>query len=281
MTYQTRTMKGLPSVKTDIPEPILSATILMIREAPKLQVFMARRHHQIDFASGALVFPGGKCADDDRRSDWADHVDGDLGALNVAGIAAVRETFEESGLLLCRPADARGAGQPLSGADTAAALAPHRAAVDTGEQSFLDLVAGAGLVVALDRLVRFAHWVTPTFMPKRFDTHFFLALVPQGQIAEHDGREVTASEWIAPGDAVARAAAGQATILFPTRLNLEMLGDAETVEQALAQAGQRPVAEVMPLIEQDEQGIDWLTIPADAGYRTTRANLAEERGARR
>ena len=260
------------------PSPLLSATILLIREAPDLQVFMAKRHHQIDFASGALVFPGGKCTDDDRRPEWADHIDGDLGPLTVAGIAAVRETFEESGLLLCRPANDRGADKPLAGANIADSLAGHRAAVDRGEESFLDLLDGAGLVIALDRLVHFAHWVTPTVMPKRFDTHFFLARVPQGQIAEHDGREVTDSEWIAPADALTRAANGQATILFPTRLNLEVLGEAESVAAALDQAAARDVVEVMPVIEKGEDGIDWLTIPAEAGYKTTKVNVALERG---
>ena len=260
-----------------IAEPRLSATILLLRDAPAFQVFMARRHHQIDFASGALVFPGGKTSKDDERPEWAGRVDGDLGSLTVAGIAAVRETYEESGLLLCRPADARGPGAPLTDRAMAERLAPHRAAVDRGEASFLDLLADAGLVVALDRLVRFSHWVTPEFMPKRFDTHFFLAHVPEGQIAEHDGRETTDSEWIAPADALSRAAAGQATILFPTRLNLEMLGEASDAEAALDQARARPVARVMPVIEKGDDGQDWLTIPADAGYATWRVPLAAER----
>ena len=262
-----------------IADPKLSASILMLRDAPAFQVFMARRHHQIDFASGALVFPGGKTSGDDARPEWRDRIDGDLGPLTVAGIAAVRETYEESGLLLCRPEDARGPGAPLTDRAMAERLAPHRAAVDRGETSFLDLLAGAGLVVGLDRLVRFSHWVTPEFMPKRFDTHFFLAHAPEGQIAGHDGRETTDSEWIAPAEALRRAANGQATILFPTRLNLEMLCEASDAEGALDQARARPIARVMPVIEKDAEGQDWLTIPADAGYVTWRVPMAAERTA--
>jgi len=150
-----------------MPEPIaparLSASILLVRDDPDLQVFMARRHHKIDFAGGALVFPGGKASKDDARAGWAERIDGTAGALTVFAVAAVRETFEECGLLLCRPESARGAGNPLAGADVAAALAPHRAAVDRGEASFLDLVTDAGLVLALDRLAHFAHLITPEF----------------------------------------------------------------------------------------------------------------------
>ena len=261
-------------------QPVPAATLLMLRDAPTMQVFMAVRHHQIDFASGALVFPGGKVTDDDRRETWSDRLDGDLGELTPAGIAAVRETFEESGLLLCRPADGRGAGAPLAGVAVAEALAPHRGAVDRGEQSFLDLVTKAGLVVALDRLVPFAHWITPEFMPKRFDTHFFLARAPRGQIAAHDGREVTDSEWLAPAAALDRARDGQATILFPTRLNLELLAGTEDVDATLAVAQSRTIVPVMPVIEQRD-GEDWLTIREDAGYATMAVPIAKERAGRR
>lgn len=262
-----------------LAEPVLSATILMVRDAPALQTFMAVRHHQIDFASGALVFPGGKVTDDDRDPGWAGRLDGDLGALTLVGIAAVRETFEESGLLLCRDASSRGVGAPLVGPDIARSLAPHRTAVDRAEESFLDLLAANGLVVALDRLVYFAHWITPEFMPKRFDTHFFLARAPRGQVAAHDGREVTDSAWLEPVDALARAASGSATVLFPTRLNLEVLTQAETVDAALEIAGARPIVPVMPVIE-SRDGVDWLTIPEEAGYATSAVPLALERGRR-
>jgi len=264
-----------------MPEPIaparLSASILLVRDDPDLQVFMARRHHKIDFAGGALVFPGGKASKDDARAGWAERIDGTAGALTVFAVAAVRETFEECGLLLCRPESARGAGNPLAGADVAAALAPHRAAVDRGEASFLDLVTDAGLVLALDRLAHFAHLITPEFMPRRFDTQFFVARAPAGQIAAHDGRETTASEWLTPADALGRSAAGTAMILFPTRMNLEVLARASNAEEALAQAAKRPVVSVMPAIETDDAGREWLTIPVDAGYDTCRALLANER----
>ena len=255
--------------------PILSATILIVRDAPGLQVFMAKRHHQIDFASGALVFPGGKVTEDDRDPRWADRIDGELGDLQVAAIAAVRETFEESGLLLCRHEGDRGIGQPLIGSSEAEGLSGHRNAVDRGEESFRELLQRAGLVVALDCLRPFAHWITPVFMPKRFDTHFFVAEAPSGQHAAHDGREVTDSTWIAPSAALTLAEKNEATILFPTRLNLEVLADCASAAQAMETAD-RQIVPIMPVIEMRD-GEEWLTIPTDAGYRTHSVRLAAER----
>lgn len=253
-----------------VAAPRPAASILLVRDDPVLQVFMAVRHHQIDFASGAMVFPGGKVSEDDRRHGWHRRIDGDLGPLNLFGIAAIRETFEESGLLIARTEQGRGSGRPLAGAGIAEALAPHRSAVDRGETSFLDLCAAHGLVLALDRLIHFAHWITPEFMPKRFDTHFFVARVPAGQIAAHDGRETTDSEWLAPADGLAREAAGEVTMLFPTRLNLELLVGADGVECALADAQARPVVPVMPVLTDDEDNRRWLEIPRESGYATWR-----------
>ena len=257
--------------------PRLSATILLARDAPDLQIFMAKRHHQIDFASGALVFPGGKATEDDLRTDWRNLLDGGLGDLQTAAIAAVRETFEECGVLLCRDATARGIGAPLVGAERATALAEYRAPIDRGEASFHDLIAGEGLVLALDQLQHFAHWITPTFMPKRFDTHFFLAKAPAGQLAAHDGRETTDSLWISPSDALSQEADGKATILFPTRLNLEMLRGCKDSRAAVDVANNWDVVTVTPEIITDPDGTPMLTIPEASGYRTLSVPIPKER----
>ena len=154
-----------------IPAPRLSATVLLLRDAPDLQVLMVERHYQIDFASGALVFPGGKANDEDASPDWSDHFDGAFERNDqTARIASVRESFEESGILLARPASRRGKGAALVGPDVAEKLSPFRAAVDRGEQSFLELVREHDLVLALDTLVHFGHWITPTMMPAQAHT---------------------------------------------------------------------------------------------------------------
>jgi 8-oxo-dGTP pyrophosphatase MutT (NUDIX family) len=155
--------------------PIPSATILMVRDAPDLEVLMVVRHHQIDFASGALVFPGGKLAPDDAAPEWRMLADGAEGLSEMEislRVGAIREAFEESGLILARPGAQRGAGAPLAGCAAAQAIAVHRDAVARGELAFSRVIADAGLALALDTLVDYAHWITPAIMPKRFDTYF-------------------------------------------------------------------------------------------------------------
>ncbi len=251
--------------------PRLSATILLVRDGTAgLEVLMVKRHYEIDFAAGALVFPGGKACADDARPDWASRLDGMMDPEIVpAAISAVREAFEESGLLLARHEAARGPDGLLVDGSVAEALGPHRAAVDRGEASFLDLMAAHGLVLALDRLIHFGHWITPTMMPKRFDTHFFLAATPPGQSAEQDGRETTEAVWLNPLAALDSEAAGEATIIFPTRMNLRKLAQAETASDALARFDGKAVMTVLPQMGRSPDGEPCLYIPEAAGYGQT------------
>ena len=156
-----------------VPRP--ASTILLLRDGPSgLETFMVVRHHEIDFASGALVFPGGRmeAADVGLAAERAR-----ADPLAPFKVAAIREAFEECGLLLAR-AEGEDAIVPAARAAGLDRAAP-----------FCDLMARERLVPALDALVPFAHWITPDFVPKRFDTHFFLALAPEDQILAHDGRE--------------------------------------------------------------------------------------------
>nr|WP_321440954.1 NUDIX hydrolase [uncultured Hyphomonas sp.] len=253
-------------------EPRLSATILMVRDAASgpPEVLMVKRHYEIDFAAGALVFPGGKASEDDSRTDWDAWTDGDYGPVQQdARIAAVREAYEESGLLLARHASARGPGAPLVGADIADKLAPHRHAVDRAEMSFLDLIREHELVLALDSLVHFGHWITPIMMPKRFDTHFYIAPAPEHQIAAHDGRETTDAVWMSAEEALAQEADGRATIIFPTRMNLKRMTLATSVSDALARFGAMEVPTVLPKPGKDDDGNPCLFIPDVEGYGQT------------
>ena len=247
--------------------PRLSATILLLRDEPDLQVLMVKRHYEIDFASGALVFPGGKANDEDGDPAWADYTDGDFeGEEQAARISAVREAFEEAGIILARSADARGAGVSLVGQDVAKALEPMRGPVDRREQSFLELIKEHKLVLALDRLVHFGHWITPTMMPKRFDTHFYLAATPPDQVAVQDGRETTEAVWLGPQEALDMEAADSATIIFPTRMNLGKLAETQDVAAALARFAADPVMTILPVVGKDDAGAPCLHIPNEAGY---------------
>lgn len=246
------------------PRP--SATVMIVRDgAAGLEIFMVARDRQVDFASGAVVFPGGKVDPDDHADVWSAAPLPAPGPDRSYWIAAVRETFEESGLLIAERADD---GSPLSAADVAEIAARHRAGILDGSIKFSDLASTLGILPAFGSMVHFAHWITPETMPKRFDTHFFLVAAKADHVATHDGREAVQSFWIAPSDLIAEAKAGRQVLVPATEANLDMLAESATVADALAAAARRAVLPVMPVLEKIEGGMR-LTIRTDAGYRTT------------
>lgn len=256
------------------PAPAVpSATILMLRDGPNgLEVFMVVRHHQIDFASGALVFPGGKADEADFDPALDAYLDGAVKAADMKAIqvASIREAFEECGVLLARP---EGDDALISG-ERLAELEPYRDRLHKGELTILEFLERENLRLACDTLVHFAHWVTPQMMPKRFDTHFFLAAAPADHLAVHDGHESVDSVWITPGDAIADARAGKRTVIFPTLRNVEKLGTSATVADALAAAAQSTPVTVLPWMDKREDGT-WLCIPEEAGYEISEEKMPE------
>lgn len=243
-----------------VPEPKPAATLLLVRDQPEFQVLMVKRHHQIDFASGALVFPGGKTHDGDKDERWSEHAIGwnNLDAVQrTLRIGAIREAFEETGILLAQTAQ----GAPFEGACDASA----RSAVETGEIAFIDVVRELGVRLDLDALATFARWITPIIMPKRFDTWFYTISAPPRQVAACDGRETVDVEWISPREAIRLAAAGERTIIFPTLMNLKLLAEAESAEDCISRARQRRLVTVLPEVS-EENGEPVLVLPPDAGY---------------
>jgi len=256
-----------------IPPAVPAATILLLRDGPDgLEVFMVKRNHQIDFASGALVFPGGKVFEGDSHaalenltdgvSDWSTE-------MRALGAAAIREVFEESGILLAREEGSK----DLIPAERATALEHYRAPLDKREVELAAMLHKEKLRLACDRLTRFAHWITPEMMPKRFDTHFFIAAVPEGHLGKHDGRESVDSIWIRPQDAIADRK--KWTVIFPTKLNLMKLAESKTVAEAIATARANPPLPVQPWTEAGPNG-PVLRIREDAGYTQTSALLKDD-----
>ncbi|WP_217363012.1 NUDIX hydrolase [Roseicella sp. DB1501] len=233
-----------------------AATILLVRDGSEgIEVFMVVRHRQIEFAGGALVFPGGRVEEDDRRLAGGEGLD----AFRIAGI---RETFEECGVLLARP---RGGAGLIDATRLLGIEALHRARVAKGETPLSAVLEAEALEPAIDGMVHFAHWITPLSRSKRFDTQFFLAAAPPDQVAVHDGFESEDSVWIRPRQAIEEANAGLRRLVFPTRRNLEKLARHATVAEALAASREARVVTVMPEMIQTEAG--WrLTIPAEADY---------------
>ena len=265
------------SPKKPPPPARPATTVLLVRPsqpgdaASALEVFMVVRHQQIDAFSGALVFPGGKLEEADgdprlvARCGGADKISADELKFRVAG---VREAFEECGILLARKPAQRAV---VGAADLKGIEERWRAKLAKDEASIVDLVEAEDLELATDLMTPFAHWITPTFAPRRFDTWFFLAEAPEDQIALHDGSESVDSVWIRPQNAIDEATAGRRTLVHATTKNLELLTEAVTVAEALLQTSQRKVVTVQPWVE-ERDGKRFLRIPEGAGYR----NLVRE-----
>jgi hypothetical protein len=152
----------------------------------------------------------------------------------------------------------------------------HRADLVAGRTTLAAIAEANDLELALDALIPFAHWITPEFMPKRFDTYFFLVAAPPDQVAAHDGEESVDSIWIAPVEAVADAKSGRRPIIFPTLRNLIKLARATSVADAMARAESAPVVTVLPTVGKSERG-PVIRIPAEADYDITEAPLDEAR----
>ena len=254
---------------TEIVAPRSASTILLLRDgaaAREIEVFMMVRHHQIEFNSGALVFPGGSVDAGDKeivaRSDL--HSGGEALSEAERGfrIAAIRETFEESGILLARP---KGASAPVDAARAGEIADAHRVALCEHKISFLTILADNGLQLVLDALVPYAHWITPEGLPKRFDTWFFLAAAPPDQLGAHDGRESTDSIWVSPREAVEGGETGRFKLPFPTTRNLIRLAKQSDVKAALDDARGMSIVTVMPVMTRTNGGRQ-LRIPREAGY---------------
>ena len=215
-----------------------AATVMLVRDAPDLQVFMLRRNLDSVWIAGASVFPGGAVDADDRHPRWETRCAGwdDVRATRALArpsgglgffVAAVRETFEEAGVLLARdPGGVAADGRHEH-------LTAARAALNAGEHDFDALVLEHELVLATDALLPVSHWVTPPGGPRRYDTWFFLAAAPDGAYL-HDDTELIASAWVRPADALAAGSRGEVDLIFPTRKNLELLARFDTAAAALA-----------------------------------------------
>ncbi|MDA1101690.1 MAG: NUDIX domain-containing protein [Proteobacteria bacterium] len=263
---------------SEAEKPTISAsTVLLIRDgADGLEVFMVVRHQEIDSFSGALVFPGGKVDPEDvAAGQYSRGAEGmDEGAL-AHRVAAVREAFEECGVLLATEKDS----DVLIGADRLAGIeARWRADLAAGRITMADVCRTEGLILALNEMVHYAHWITPRIVPKVFDTQFFIARAPVDHVALHDGLESTDSEWLRPVAAVADAELGKRTVVFPTRMNLLKLSQYKDVDEAMAASRASTVVTVQPEFVAHPRGRT-LKIPLEAGYPGTQF-LVEEEGAK-
>ncbi len=255
-----------------VSPPLPAASIVLIRDSEAgIETFMLQRHQGSGIAfSGATVFPGGKVDAEDSHETWRKLAAGVGAAPPLAfWIAAVRETFEEAGLLLARKP---GSDRLLDASDLPRLVNLARDAGDGAAEAaadgFLGMIRREGLSLAIEHMVHFAHWITPAMVPKRFDTHFFLVGAPPEQTAVTDMRESESGIWLTPRQVLDEARTGARSLVPVTRFTLELLETWPSVAYALTEARSRSVVTVLPEISQTPEG-RLLRIPKEAGYLTS------------
>ena len=251
---------------------IPASTVLAVRDRNDgIEVFMVVRHHQIDFASGALVFPGGKVDKNDLNSKIRDHI---ISEQNLSDeelsyrIAAIRECYEEGNVLFACDEN----NSEILSDGKLAKLTTWREKFNNRQGSMYEFAVREKLKFTVDNLIPFAHWITPEMMPKRFNTYFYIAEAPHDHLGEHDGKESIDSIWINPKQAIEECESGRRTIIFPTKMNLEKLSRFNNVKDAIKTISKENVITVEPKVEKTEKG-SFLTIPEEAGYGLIREPL--------
>lgn len=256
--------------------PVEAATVVLARpeSAPNgtWECFMVRRHVLSDFASNVFVFPGGKVDPADRdpsvKEFIAESSEDDCtryetaGTLPVIRMAAIRELFEEAGVLLAQRRDGSSLSLDAAGVERFAA---HRHQIHAGELTMADLARREELLYPVGQLCAISRWVTPESFSKRFDTHFFLALMPEGQVPIHDEYETTDSIWISPGEALRRYREGTFPLVFATEKNLERIARYPSTDALISSLSAQDLEPVMPrpLVENGETRF---LLPGDEGY---------------
>jgi 8-oxo-dGTP pyrophosphatase MutT (NUDIX family) len=238
-----------------------ASTVIVLREmGAGIETFMLCRHQQSGFMGGAHVFPGGKVDLSDSAPSWIARVDrpaeslshalGEAEAESGLGllVAAVRETFEEAGVLLATVAPDADLFQARAGLH--------------GGGSFLELASRLDMMIHSAALTPYARWITPKMESRRFDTRFYIAVLPDGQRASHDGTETTSAAWLRPANAIDEMLAGRIKLAPPTVRTLQWLADFDDADSVVADALSRKPPLVRPRIVSGDSG--WfLALPGD------------------
>ncbi len=243
---------GNPPAEPVVPRP--AATTILLRDGVTgPEALLMQRHRRSGFVPGAWVFPGGRVDDEDADPALSDRVRGlDPDPVPPTGfwMAAVRELFEETGVLLARSGD-----DWADDASHSPAAGTLRGRLMDGDASLLDAVRELDVVVDTGPMQHIAHWVTPVVEPRRYDTHFFAVSLPPGRRAEPDPREMTRAVWLTPTEALERFERGELPMVFPTVKTLAMLRDHGSVADVLAAARERAIPRILPRLVRTEGGV--------------------------
>ena len=234
--------------------PLPAATVILARDAtPGVEVLLMRRHRSSGFVPGAWVFPGGRVDAADSGPALYERIEGIPGGGPESAFwtAAIREVFEETGVLLARTPDGDWAGDATSDRR----LEALRRQLMDDAITMLDVMDEAGVELDASGLVHMAHWITPVVEPRRYDTHFFLAALPDGRVARPDPREMTEAAWLRPAEALRRFEAGELPMVFPTVKTLESLRPYGSVEHALGAVRHARVRPILPRLVRTDTGV--------------------------
>jgi 8-oxo-dGTP pyrophosphatase MutT (NUDIX family) len=272
-----------------VPRP--AATVLLLREGGDgVEVLAIRRHEKLAFMGGMWVFPGGSVCPADASADALARIPApsrtgcprlatmegeplEQNACLALAVAACRETFEETGVLLASDA----AGNQI-GSELAARLHDRRRAIASQPELFAELLRAENLFLRVERLVYWAHWITPSIVSRRFDTRFFIAAVPRDQSAVIDSTETVDHAWMSPAALIDAAHTGSMTVSHPTLYNLMEL-DASlqqhgSLQALLAAEAKRSVVAILPKMVHTEQTA--MVLPWDPFYRNFAGESAPE-----
>jgi len=260
------------------PRP--AATVIVLRDrtnpetADDYQIFMVKRHERSAFMAGAYVFPGGRVDESDRLPDWQTYCSGveeasshfpDLEAPASLRyhVAAIRELFEEAGVLLAR--DQAGHFISFEDPEVKTRFDGYRTVVHEGFVPLPMILKEEGLKLALDALRPYDHWITPEVERRRFDTRFFAARIPPGQQPLHDQEETVQSEWLSPDEALARYGRHEISLAPPTLRTLEDLRAFASVDAILKATETRSVIPKQPWLLKTAETLT-LLLPGDSQY---------------
>lgn len=263
----------------DIPL-VDAATVIVLREAAAgFEVFLVQRHRNSGFMANVYVYPGGKLDSDDCSERAADRVRG-MSAEDACArlkieqpsflglglfLAGVRETFEESGILLASRSGSQDWIDLTSDAQVAQRFAAYRRDLISGELSLSEMAKREELVISLENIGYFAHWITPYIEKRRFNTRFFVTILPPNQRPLHDAVETTDSLWIRPQDALARYFSNTLQLSPPTIRTLEQLAEFPSAQAVVENARRREPPAILPFIGQID-GITQMLMPGDVDY---------------
>ncbi len=253
-----------------------AATVILLRDP--YRVFMVRRELTQNFLAGVCVFPGGKMDEQDRDEDLAvlaRGMDGaqarallnepDLDECTALGLfcAAIRELFEEAGILLAYTSN--GSLIDFTDQDTRKRYNDYRKAIHEKELSLKDLARQENLTLAVDSLLPYSRWIAPGAVKKRFDTRFFLCRLPLGQKTDYDPVELMSYEWRTPGEILRQANSGEIKLIPPTLKTIHELSSFDCIDRLYRYVQSRPIYPILPEVYAEDDSIV-MKLPHDPEY---------------